>query len=118
MMSCTERFRAAGVDASKLSPGNRGRLEGYDFIVARDDTSAEKICARVDAEKQKTVSMQESLNRLNEQLNEAQKQVAELRSGGTLKENYLVVEGCLLGWAVVASIWASYFAGRLDPRRH
>ena len=117
-MSCTERFHAAGIDPSKLSPGDRGRLEGYDFIVARDDVTAEKICDRVDAEKQRTANLQAQLDRLNAQLDGAQKQVAELRSGGILKEDYIVVEGCLLAWAVVASIWVSYFAGRLDPHRH
>jgi hypothetical protein len=116
-LSCTERFHAAGIDSSKLSPGARGRLEGYEFIVAKDDLSASKICARVDAEKERAERLRSQLDSTNIQLSKAEEQVDELRGGGPIKQNYLIVEGCLLAWAVIASIWASYFAGRLNPRR-
>jgi hypothetical protein len=116
-LPCAERFQAAGVDPSRLSPGERGRLDGYDFIVAKDD-SATRICARVDAEKGRFDNLTAQLANANVQLRLAQEQVTELKSGGPVKENYLVIDGCLLAWAVVATIWASYFAGRLNPRHH
>jgi hypothetical protein len=116
-ISCAERFHAAGIDSSKLSPGMRGRLDGYEFIVARDDLSAAKICARIDAEKTRAESLRSQLSDTSTQLSKAQEQVDELKGGGPIKQNYLIVEGCLLAWAVIASIWASYFAGRLGPRR-
>ena len=115
--SCTERFQAAGVDPDRLSPGERGKLDGYDFIVATNDVAA-KICARVDAEKGQADGLRSQLNAANEQLAKAQDEVAELKGGGPLKDDYLVVEGGLLAWAVIATIWASYFAGRLNPRHH
>jgi hypothetical protein len=116
-LSCAERFQAAGIDPSKLSPGERGRLDGYDFIVAKDDAAA-RICARVDTQKDQLDSLKGQLGSANAQLREAQEQVVELKSGGPMKENYLLIDGCLLAWAVVATIWASYFAGRLNPRHH
>ena len=115
--SCAERLQAAGLDPSKLSPGERGRLDGYDFIVAKRDVAG-KICARVDAEKEQSDSLKTQLNNTNVQLSKAQEQVVELRGGGPIKQNYLIIEGGLLGWAVIATIWASYFAGCLNPRRH
>jgi hypothetical protein len=117
-LSCIERFQAAGIDPAKLSPGARGRLDGYEFIVARDDNDAAKICARVDAEKTRTETLRAQLNNANLQLSKAQEQLYELKGGGPIKDNYLFVEGALLAWAVIASIWAGYFAGRLNPRRH
>jgi len=115
--SCAERFQAAGIDPSKLSPGARGRLDGYDIIVAKDDTAA-KICARVDTEKEQTDTLKAQLSSANARVSEMQEQVVELQSGGPMKEKYLLIEGCLLAWAVIATIWASYFAGRLNPRHH
>ncbi|MBV9995454.1 MAG: hypothetical protein JO127_09590 [Caulobacteraceae bacterium] len=114
--SCAERLQAAGVDPGKLVPGQRGRLDGYEFIVATGDAAA-KICARIAAEKERAESLKTQLNDTSVQLSRAQEQVVELRGGGPIKDNYLVVDGCLLGWAVIATIWASYFAGRLNPRR-
>jgi hypothetical protein len=116
-LPCPERFQAAGVDPTKLTPGERGRLEGHDFIVARDDSSAAKICARVDAEKARAAALRSQLDIKNVQLFKAQEQVGELSGGGAIKQNYLPIEGFLLAWAIIASIWAGYFAGRLDPRR-
>jgi hypothetical protein len=115
--SCAERLQAAGLDPDKLSPGERGRLDGYDFIVAKKDVAA-KICARVDAEKDQAANLRTQLNNTSVQLSRAQEQVVELKGGGPIKENYLVIEGFLLAWAVIATIWASYFAGCLNPRRH
>jgi hypothetical protein len=117
-LSCTERFQAAGIDSSRLSPGDHGRLEGYEFIVARGDTSAQKICDRVDAEKGKTQTLQSKLDTAEAELSTTQDQVAELKTGGVLKDNYLIVEGGLLAWAVIASIWVAYFVGRLNSRHH
>ncbi|HEX3406938.1 MAG TPA: hypothetical protein VHS81_06850 [Caulobacteraceae bacterium] len=116
-LSCTERFQAAGIDPSKLSPGQRGRLDGFDFIVANDDLSAAKICARVDMERATADTLRSQLNSAYVQLSRAQAKVSELRDGGPIKQNYLVIDGCLLAWAIIASIWAGYFAGRLNPRR-
>jgi hypothetical protein len=116
LLACAQRLQAVGIDPDRLNPGERGRLDGYDFIVAKNDFAA-KICARVDAEKQRTDSLRSQLNDINVQLSRAQEQVVELKGGGPIKQNYLIVEGCLLAWAVIASIWASYFAGRLNPRR-
>ena len=115
--SCPERLQAAGVDASRLTPGERGRLDGYDFIVARDDSAA-RICARVDAERQKIETLRSQLSNADIQLAKAQAKADRLGSGGPIKQNYLVIDGILLGWAIIASIWASYFAGRLGSRRH
>jgi hypothetical protein len=116
-LSCTERFQAAGMDPDKLNPGQRGRLDGYDFIVANDDLSAAKICARVDAEKTTAETLRSQLRNTDIQLSRAQAKVDELRDGGPIKQNYLIIDGCLLAWAIIASIWAGYFAGRLNPRR-
>jgi hypothetical protein len=116
-LSCAERFQAAGIDPGKLSPGKRGRLEGYDFIVATDDLDAAKICARVDAEKQRAETLRSQLDNTSIQLSRAQAKVDELGAGGPIKQNYLIIDGCLLAWAIIASIWAGYFAGRLNPRR-
>jgi hypothetical protein len=116
-LSCAERLAASGVNPSRLSPGDRGRLDGYEFIVAKSDSSAVKICARVDAQRTKEASLRSQLTNLNVALSQAQGKVEELRGGGPIKQNYLVVEGSLLAWAVIASIWASYFAGRLGSRR-
>lgn len=92
-------------------------MDGYEFIVAKNDV-ATRICARVDSEKDQADSLRAQLNNTNVQLSKAQEQVVELKGGGPIKQNYLAVEGCLLAWAVIATIWASYFAGRLNPRRH
>jgi hypothetical protein len=117
--TCAERFQAAGIDPGKLHPGGRGRLEGYDFIVAADDTDAAKICARVDADRARAETLRVQLSKTNIQLSRAQEQVDALKGGGPIKDNYLFIEGALLAWAVIASIWAGYFAGRLNPRhRH
>jgi hypothetical protein len=117
--TCAERFQAAGIDPSKLSPGARGRLDGFDFIVAADDRDAAKICARVDAERAKAEAVRSQLSNTDIQLSKAQEQVDALKGGGPIKDNYLVIEGALLAWAIIASIWAGYFAGRLNPRhRH
>jgi len=116
-LSCAERLHAAGIDPNKLSPGERGRLDGYEFIVAKGDLAA-KICARVDAEKGQADGLRAQLNNTNVALSKAQEQIVELKAGGPIKQNYLVIEGFLLAWAVIATIWASYFAGRLSPRRH
>jgi hypothetical protein len=117
--TCAERFQAAGIDPGKLSPGAHGRLDGYDFIVAADDRDATKICARVDAERARAQTVRSQLSDTNIQLSKAQEQVDELKGGGPIKDNYLPIEGGLLLWAVIASIWAGYFAGRLNPRhRH
>ena len=116
LLSCTERLQAASIDPSKLSPGQRGRLDGYDFIIAKNDVAA-KICARVDAEKERAESLRSQLDSINVQLSKEKEQVVELQGGGPIKQNYLIIEGCLLAWAVVASIWAGYFAGLLNPRR-
>jgi hypothetical protein len=116
-LSCAARFMASGIDPSKLSPGDRGRLDGYEFIVAKDDTSAARICERIDEEKVREKNLRSQLSSLNVALSQAQGEVEQLRGGGPIKQNYLIVEGGLLAWAVIASIWASYFAGRLGPRR-
>jgi len=117
--TCSERFQAAGIDASKLSPGARGRLDGFEFIVAADDRDAAKICARIDAERAKAESLRSQLSNSDIQLSKAQQRVDALKGGGPIKDNYLVIEGALLAWAIIASIWAGYFAGRLSPgRRH
>jgi hypothetical protein len=128
--SCAARFQAAGLDPGKLGPGQRGRLEGVDFVVAKDDVDAAKICARVDAEKARAATLLDAEKKRAEtlrsqldvtsvQLSKAQQQVDELSAGGPIKRNYLLIEGGLLAWAIIASIWASYFAGRLNPRhRH
>jgi len=116
-LPCADRLQAVGIDPSDLSPGERGRLDGIDFIVAKNDVAA-KICARVDAEKEQAESLRTQLNNTSVQLSKAQAQVVELKGGGPIKENYLIIEGFLLAWAVIATIWASYFAGRLTPRRH
>jgi len=117
--TCTERFQAAGIDPSKLHPGGRGRLEGYEFIVAADDTDAARICARIDAERAKAEALRAQLSNTDVRLSKAQEQVDALKGGGPIKDNYLLIEGALLAWAVIASIWAGYFAGRLNPgRRH
>jgi hypothetical protein len=115
-LACAERLQAIGIDPNKLNPGERGRLDGFDFIVAKNDFAA-RICARVDADKQRAESLRSQLNDITGQLSRAQEQVVELKGGGPIKQNYLIVEGCLLAWAVIASIWASYFAGRLSLRR-
>ncbi len=116
-VSCAERLQAAGIDPDKLSPGERGRLEGYDFIVAKNDVAA-IICARVDAEKERVESLRAQLNSATAALSKTQEQVVELNGGGPIKQYYLIIDGCLLAWAIIATIWASYFAGRLNPRRH
>ena len=116
-LSCAERLQATGIDPSKLAPGQRGRLDGYEFIVAKNDV-ATKVCARVDAEKEQADSLKTQLSNTSAQLSKAQEQVVELKGGGPIKQNYLIIEGCLLAWAMIATIWASYFAGRLNPRRH
>ncbi|MBV9995727.1 MAG: hypothetical protein JO127_11000 [Caulobacteraceae bacterium] len=117
-LSCTQRFQAAGIDSTKLGAGDRGRLEGYAFIVAKDDSSAQKICDRVDAERRKAQGLQSELSAATSQLSQVQGQLAESRSGGPLKDRYLLIEGALLAWAVIASIWVAYLAGRLNPRHH
>ena len=104
--TCAERFQAAGIDPGKLSPGARGRLDGYEFIVAADDRDATKICARVDAERAKAETLRSQLSNTGIQLSKAQEQVDALKGGGPIKDNYLLVEGALLAWAVIASIWA------------
>jgi hypothetical protein len=123
--SCAERFAASGIDPSRLGPGDHGRLEGYEFVVAKDDTNASKICDRVDAEKAKVDTekvredgLRSQIVNLNVQLSRENGEIEELKSGGPLKQNYLIIDGCLLAWAVIASIWAAFFAGRLGARRH
>ena len=116
-LSCTERFQAAGIDSSRLIPGERGRLEGYEFVVAKGDTSV-KICERIDTEKERTQNLQSKLDTDDAQLSEARDQIDELKTGGALKDNYLIIEGGLLAWAVIASIWVAYFVGKLNSRHH